>query len=117
VVRLMLSQHGYRAEIVGNGLEAVTACAAGEYDVVLMDLQMPQMDGFEAARRIRAGSRASPSRPWIVAVTANAMEGYRERCLAAGMNDYLAKPIMMDDLLAVLDRARATGEGAIPAGA
>lgn len=115
VVRLMLSQHGYRPTMASNGEEAVAAFAAGEFDVVLMDLQMPRMDGFEAARRIRANQRASPSRPWIVAVTANAMEGYRERCLAAGMNDYLAKPIMMDDLLAVLDRAREAGKGAVQA--
>jgi PAS domain S-box-containing protein len=106
VIRLMLSQHGYRPTIVGNGEEAVRAFADVRFDVVLMDLQMPRMDGFEAARRIRAAS-ASPTRPWIVAVTANAMEGHRERCLADGMNDYLSKPIIMDGLLAVLARARA----------
>jgi CheY-like chemotaxis protein len=110
VIRLMLSQQGYQPTIVSNGEEAVAAFGAGAFDVILMDLQMPRMDGFEAARRIR-GNSSSATHPWIVAVTANAMAAHRERCLADGMNDYLSKPIMMDGLLAALARGRAAAAG------
>ena len=68
---------------------------------------MPEMDGLETTRILRGQPTNSANQPWIVAVTANAMQGDRERCLAAGMNDYLAKPIMMDDLVAVMERSRA----------
>ena len=82
---------GYRADVASNGVEAVEAVRRLPYDLVLMDVQMPEMDGLEATRQIRAGSPGA--QPRIVAMTANAIQGDREACLAAGMDDYLAKPI------------------------
>jgi GAF domain-containing protein/CheY-like chemotaxis protein len=88
----LLAQMGYSADVAGNGLEALAALEASPYDVILMDVQMPELDGLEATRRIRA-ARAAGAGPWIVAMTANALAGDRELCLAAGMNDYVSKPI------------------------
>jgi PAS domain S-box-containing protein len=102
----MLARLGYRADVAANGLEVLAAVCRQPYDLVLMDLQMPEMDGLEAARRIRAESPAG-SRPWIIALTANAMQGDRELCLAAGMDDYISKPIKQADLAAALERVRA----------
>jgi CheY-like chemotaxis protein len=97
----LLSQMGYRADVAANGLEAIQAVERQSYDVVLMDVQMPEMDGLEATRQICA--RWSPDqRPRIIAMTANAMQGDRELCLEAGMDDYLAKPIRVDELVAAL---------------
>ena len=105
----LLSQMGYRADLASNGLEAVESVARQTYDVVLMDVQMPEMDGLEAARRITA-QYPRDDRPSIVAMTANAMQGDREMCLEAGMDDYIAKPIrvgaLVASLLAVLPRGR-----------
>jgi len=96
-----LAQLGYRADVAGNGQEAVDSLARQRYDLVLMDVQMPELDGLAATRAICR--RWPPAeRPWIVAMTANAMRGDREACLAAGMDDYLSKPIAMDQLVAVL---------------
>jgi CheY-like chemotaxis protein len=93
----ILQQMGYRADLASNGLEAVESVERQTYDVVLMDVQMPEMDGLDAARQITA--RWSPAeRPRIVAMTANAMQGDREMCLEAGMDDYLTKPIQVDRL-------------------
>ncbi|MFL5719696.1 MAG: ATP-binding protein [Chloroflexota bacterium] len=89
-------------DIAGDGLEAIAANEREGYDVILMDVQMPELDGLEATRRIRSASAAG--RPWIIAMTANAMEGDREACLAAGMDDYVSKPIRPDELQAALDR-------------
>jgi signal transduction histidine kinase/CheY-like chemotaxis protein len=100
----LLQQMGYRADVACNGIEAVESVARRPYDVVLMDVQMPEMDGLEASRRLNANGQ---SRPRIVAMTANAMEGDREMCLAAGMDDYLTKPIRVDELVAALLRASA----------
>jgi CheY-like chemotaxis protein len=98
----LLSQMGYGAEVANDGQEALDALAAREFDVVLMDVQMPEVDGLEATRRIR---RQWPDRPIrIVAMTANAMAGDREACLAAGMDDYISKPIRPSDLSAALAR-------------
>jgi CheY-like chemotaxis protein len=88
----LLAQMGYTADVAGNGLEAIAALDRTPYDVILMDVQMPELDGLEATRRIRA-ARAASDGPWIVAMTANALAGDRELCLAAGMNDYVSKPI------------------------
>jgi signal transduction histidine kinase/DNA-binding response OmpR family regulator len=99
----LLERLGYGADIVENGLAAVSAAAGDAYDVVLMDVQMPELDGLEATRRIRA--ERPDGRPWIVAMTANAMEGDREMCLAAGMNDYVSKPIRPEALAAALAAA------------
>jgi CheY-like chemotaxis protein len=97
----ILQQMGYRADLASNGLEAVESVERQTYDVVLMDVQMPEMDGLEASRRITAKWPAG-ERPRIVAMTANAMAGDREMCLAAGMDDYVTKPIRVDALVEAL---------------
>ncbi len=97
----LLSQMGYRADLAGNGIEAIESLARQTYDLVLMDVQMPEMDGLEATRRIVA-RWPSGERPRIVAMTANAMQGDREACLAAGMDDYVTKPIRVDELVRAL---------------
>ena len=97
----LLSQMGYRADLAGNGLEAIESVERQTYDLVLMDVQMPELDGLGATRRITARWPAA-ERPRIVAMTANAMQGDREICLAAGMDDYLTKPIRVDDLVQAL---------------
>jgi CheY-like chemotaxis protein len=104
-----LRKLGCQADVVENGREVLTALAEREYDLVLMDCQMPEMDGFEATRAIRAqealGDPDARKLPLtIVAMTANAMTGDRELCLAAGMNDYLSKPVRSADLRQVLQR-------------
>jgi CheY-like chemotaxis protein len=99
----MLERLGYEAEAVPNGREAVAAVASDLYDLVLMDCQMPEMDGYEATRRIRALPGA-PARLPVIAMTANAMQGDREVCLNAGMSDYIAKPVVFAELRRILDR-------------
>jgi two-component system, sensor histidine kinase and response regulator len=100
----VLLQFGYQTDLVISGKEAVKAVERQKYDLVFMDLQMPEMDGLEATRLIC--SRLSPSeRPYIVAVTANAMKEDRELCLAAGMDDYLSKPIRPEEIKAAIERA------------
>jgi signal transduction histidine kinase/CheY-like chemotaxis protein/methyl-accepting chemotaxis protein len=97
----LLQQMGYRADLASNGVEAIECVARQTYDVVLMDVQMPEMDGFEASRQITTKWPAD-QRPRIIAMTANAMQGDRELCLAAGMDDYVSKPIRVDELVAAL---------------
>jgi CheY-like chemotaxis protein len=111
----LLGQMGYRADVAANGLEAIDAVARQTYDVVLMDVQMPELDGFEASREI---NRRWPGaqRPRIVAMTANAMQGDRELCAAAGMDDYVAKPVRVDELVAALERCGSRGEAGPRAG-
>jgi CheY-like chemotaxis protein len=92
---------GYRADLASNGIEAIECIERQSYDVVLMDVQMPEMDGLEAARRITSRWPAD-ERPRIVAMTANAMQGDRGQCLAAGMDDYVTKPIRVDALVTAL---------------
>jgi CheY-like chemotaxis protein len=99
---------GYRADLASNGIEAIESVARQTYDVVLMDVQMPEMDGLEATRRIVARWPAG-ERPRIVAMTANAMQGDREQCLAAGMDDYVTKPIRVDALVQALQQTPARG--------
>jgi PAS domain S-box-containing protein len=101
----LLERMGYRADLAANGLEALEALQRQRYDVVLMDVQMPEMDGLEATRRIR-GEIAEGVQPQIVAMTANAMKEDREICLAAGMDDYISKPIRVEDLVGALGRCR-----------
>ena len=97
----LLSQMGYSADVAVNGLKALEAIDAKPYDVVLMDVQMPEMDGLEASRQLAAKLKPH-ERPRIVAMTANAMQGDREECLAAGMDDYVTKPIRVEALVQAL---------------
>lgn len=105
---------GYGVDVAENGQQAIDALATSRYAMVLMDCQMPLMDGFEATRRIREAERGNGGRIEIVAMTANAMEGDRERCLEAGMDDYLAKPILSGQLAAMLQRRLGGPGGAWP---
>jgi CheY-like chemotaxis protein len=105
VALLMLEQLGYSADVAGDGHEVLDALRRQPYDLILMDVQMPGMDGLEATRRIRS-EWPEGSQPRIVAMTANALHGDREACLAAGMDDYLGKPFLSADLRAALLRAR-----------
>jgi signal transduction histidine kinase/HAMP domain-containing protein/ActR/RegA family two-component response regulator len=97
----LLARMGYEADVAANGIEAVDAVERQPYDLVLMDVQMPELDGLEATRRIVAQVPVE-RRPWIVAMTANAMDGDREECLAAGMKGYISKPIRVDELVAAV---------------
>ncbi|MBI3968738.1 MAG: response regulator, partial [Chloroflexi bacterium] len=101
---LLLERLGYQADVACNGVEAIAAMERVEYDVVLMDVQMPELDGLEATRQICA-RWTRDRRPRIVAMTANAMHGDREECLAAGMDDYVSKPIRVEELTAALERS------------
>ncbi len=103
---LLLERLGYRADVAANGLEVLEALRRQTYDVILMDVQMPEMDGLEATRRILA-EWPPKTRPRIVAMTANALRGDREACLEAGMDDYLSKPILLEDLRQALLRSSA----------
>ena len=102
---LLLKKLGYTADVAENGLEALEALERRRYDVVLMDVQMPELDGLEATRRICARWPAE-QRPRIIAMTANAMQEDREACFEAGMDDYVAKPIRPEELAAALAHAR-----------
>jgi CheY-like chemotaxis protein len=108
VTTLLLRSLGYAADVAANGIEVLAALRRHRYALVLMDAQMPEMDGLEATRRIRQDEEAAAAGPGrrikIVAMTANAMAGDREACLAAGMDDYLAKPVKPEDLRAMLQR-------------
>jgi PAS domain S-box-containing protein len=98
----MLKRLGYSADVAGNGLEVLQALERQPYDVVLMDVQMPEMDGLVAAQEIR---KLWPKGPKIIAITAYALKGDRERCLAAGMDDYISKPIVIEELRRVLEKS------------
>jgi len=102
VALTILGKLGYTADVAANGYEVIRALERQPYDVVLMDVQMPEMDGLEAARRIR---KSWPSGPYIIATTAYALKGDRETCLEAGMDDYISKPIQIEDLQMALWRS------------
>jgi signal transduction histidine kinase/ActR/RegA family two-component response regulator len=104
IAERMLTKRGHAVTAAFDGAEAVRLAAAEEFDVILMDCQMPVMDGFEATRRIRASEQESDRHVPILAMTANAMAGDREQCLAAGMDDYLPKPVKQDALLECVER-------------
>jgi CheY-like chemotaxis protein len=105
VILLLLSGFGYTADVAANGLEVLAALRRQPYDLVLMDVQMPEMDGLEAARRIR---QEWPDKgPRIVAMTASARREDRDACLAAGMDDHLSKPLALEELRAALGAAAA----------
>jgi signal transduction histidine kinase/CheY-like chemotaxis protein len=103
LITLMLQKFGYRADVAANGVEVLQAMQRQRYDIILMDVQMPEMDGMEATRLIRADTNAA--QPYIVAVTANVLNDDRREYLEAGMNAFLAKPYMPDELNAVLSQA------------
>ena len=104
----LLGRLGYQADIAANGLEALEALERQEYDVVLMDVQMPEMDGLDATRALRA-SLPPERQPRVIALTANAMEGDRELSLAAGMNDYVSKPVRVEELTRALSHSHPLG--------
>jgi CheY-like chemotaxis protein len=105
VAKAYLEQFGLSVDCADNGVQALDRVTADDYDLVLMDCQMPEMDGFEATRRIRAHEKAFGLRPVsVVALTANAIRGDRERCLEAGMDDYLPKPFRSAELRAMVER-------------
>jgi len=104
----ILQQIGYRADVASNGIEAIESVERQPYDVILMDVQMPELDGLEATRRIV--KRWPRKRPRIVAMTANAMQGDRELCLKAGMDDYITKPIRVDELVGALEKVKSKQE-------
>ncbi|MBV8867519.1 MAG: response regulator [Acidobacteriaceae bacterium] len=105
VGKLILQRAGFDIDLVSDGSEALAAHRAEPYDIILMDCQMPSMDGFEASRQIR---QLDSRQPVIIAVTANALVGERERCLEAGMDDYLSKPFQAEQLVAVVKKWTAT---------
>jgi CheY-like chemotaxis protein len=105
----LLEKQGYLVTVAGNGKEALAALAGAAFDVVLMDVQMPEMDGLAATAAIRAAEQGTGRRLPIIALTAQALDGDRERCLAAGMDGYLAKPVRGPQLL------RAVAEALCPA--
>ncbi|MFY8150126.1 MAG: response regulator [Prochlorococcaceae cyanobacterium] len=107
----MLERLGYEPDVATNGLDALEAIERHRYDVVLMDVQMPELDGLEATRRLRA-RHDLPLQPWVIAMTAHAREEDRQACLDAGMNDYLSKPMTLDDLRDVLERYQPSAQGA-----
>ena len=105
VIERMVQKLGYRVKLVANGREAIEALALSSYALIFMDCQMPEMDGFEACRQIRKlNGTGAPTRIPIIAITANAMKGDRERCLAAGMDDYVSKPFTQENLRMVIER-------------
>jgi PAS domain S-box-containing protein len=105
VILLLLERMGYRADIAMNGYEVLQALDRQSYDVILMDVQMPHMNGIEATRHIRA-TRPLDQQPWIIAMTAHALSGDREQCLHEGMDDYISKPIRWDELVSQLSRCQ-----------
>jgi CheY-like chemotaxis protein len=100
----MLQRIGHSVDCVDTGAEALARCQEKEYDLILMDLQMPEMDGFEATRRIREMEKKTGRHVIIVALTAHALEGDRAQCLGAGMDNYLSKPLHSRDLYALLEK-------------
>jgi len=106
----LLTKRGHRVVVANNGIETIAALKQDTFDLVLMDVQMPEMGGFEATARIRADEQGSGRRVRIVAMTARAMNGDRERCIAEGMDGYLAKPVEPEMLFAVVEQQQAHAE-------
>lgn len=104
VAKVVLELFGLQAHVVENGEEALRAASSGQYELILMDCRMPILDGYEATLAIRRAEEAKGKRTPIIGVTACALEGDREKCLAAGMDDYLPKPITVDSFKSMLKR-------------
>jgi CheY-like chemotaxis protein len=100
LIRKLFELLGYRTDLVANGLEAIEAFKRKSYNLIFMDVQMPEMDGYEATRLIK--ERWRKDGPIIIAMTANAMQGDKEKCLLAGMDDYISKPLRLEDIVNVL---------------
>jgi CheY-like chemotaxis protein len=112
VASMLLLRLGYRADVAGNGVEVMRALQSKTYDLIFLDVQMPEMDGYETARRVTEQWAATPAaRPRMIAMTGNAMQGDRERCLEAGMDDYISKPVRVDELRDMLERWGAPAVG------
>jgi CheY-like chemotaxis protein len=105
----VLNKLGYTVDKAINGIFAIEAIQQKQYDIVLMDVQMPEMDGLEATRKIRL---LEQTQPVIIAMTANAMQGDKEACLQSGMNDYTSKPIRIEDLVIILEKWALSLQGA-----
>ena len=99
----MLRQIGCTADVASNGAQAFEAVESIKYDIVFMDMQMPEMDGLEATRKIVNGKKSS-ERPKIIALTANSMSGDKENCIEAGMDDYITKPVRLEEVISTLKR-------------
>lgn len=106
VATQLLKRSGYVPKVCHDGIEAIAACNSEHFDLIFMDLSMPRMGGLEATREIRAAEQSTTLKSFICAMTANAMSGDRERCIEAGMDDYITKPVMLPALKHVLDKAR-----------
>ena len=111
----LLATFGYKATVAVDGKQVLAACDRERYDIILMDCQMPEMDGYEATRQLRLRERALGTPPqfrlYIIAITASAMQGDRERCIEAGMDDYVSKPVEESDLTAAFERWRSSAQG------
>ncbi|HEX3872068.1 MAG TPA: response regulator, partial [Pirellulales bacterium] len=99
----LLELKGHKVDIAENGLEALKILEDQRFDVILMDLEMPELDGVETTKEIRRREQSEGSRVPIIAMTAHAVQGYREQCLVAGMDEYITKPISPDELFATID--------------
>jgi two-component system, sensor histidine kinase and response regulator len=115
IVLLMLQRLGYQADVADNGLEALEALQCQLYDVVLLDVQMPEMDGLEVARWV-CQQRQPNQRPYLIAITAHTVQGDRERCLSAGMDRYLSKPLRLQVLAQELSQCKPLPPSATPLG-
>jgi CheY-like chemotaxis protein len=112
LARRVLEQRGYSVTVAPDGRQAVSAWESGRFDLILMDVQMPELDGFQATASIREKESASAARIPIIAMTAHALKGDRERCLDAGMDDYLTKPINRMELYSLIEKYSPSSDSA-----
>ena len=110
----LIEKQGHSADAVPSGLAALAALEKEPFDLVLMDVQMPEMDGFETSRAIRRREEQTGAHVPIIAMTAHAMQGDRERCLAAGMDAYVSKPVSVKELFAAIESVRQPGPSCAP---
>lgn len=105
ILKIILDKNGFQYEIAQNGIEAISKYMSGIFNLILMDCQMPEMDGLQASQRIREfETKENKKRITILAMTANAMKGDREKCIESGMDDFIAKPFKSQDLLCILNK-------------